>query len=1373
MKISQFLRLLLLLGLFIPSTIYAENIDNIIYSFNDEDSTATVTGFAGSSASVENLVIPDSVMHNEKMFLVTAIEKLAFNGCSELTSLTIPKSISEIGDSAFNGCTGIKELILEDGLHTLSLGSNGNDLSVFSHCPIDSLYLGRNLYYGSSAPFRGFKTIRTVVIGDSVTVINEKAFAGCSGLISATFGDSVTVIETGAFMDCTSLTQITLSESLTKIGDEVFSGCSALTSLTIPDSVTEIGNNAFQNCLRLTYIYIPESVKSIGREVFENCSALTHITIPSYATSIGWKAFAGCSELTSVTIPESVTSIDSEAFWKCTGLTELIIPESVTSIGSNAFYGCTALTSIHLPNTLTYIGSEAFDGCPSLKEIHISSIEAWCNIFFRSFNSNPLYCVHNLYLQDELVTELVIPDAVTEIKNFAFYNWSGLTSVTIPESVTAIGDYAFEGCTGLTSVDIPNSVTKIGDFAFYGCTELTQITIPESVTEIGRKAFYGCSKITDITLPESITTIGDQAFYSCSALTSVTIPDSVTEIGQQAFYDCTALTSVTIPKSVTSIRNAAFAGCTGLTAITIPGSVTEIEGDVFAGCTALKELSFEDGSDTLNITSANLIADCPVQTLNLGRNIMYQKSPFQNIGTLKNLNIGDSVTDIGKNAFAGCKILVINSQAKDAPTLDNSFSDFTYQYCKISIPKDSRISYNDKWADFKHITPDNPLARTYTVNSPGDLANQVAEEEISDITEAKIIGRINGTDILTLNKLLNLTSIDLSEATIVEGGSPYYSTDSTSFETQNNVLDRYWAYNLDILTSVQFPANLTKIGNYSLYNCAHLVDLKIPGSVTTISSYAFAGCSSLAALTIPGSVNRINNLAFSQCTALKNLTIEDQSKTLSLGNNGGDFDKGSYYEYYKGLFSDCPIETLYLGRTLTYNSDSTPFDNLKTLKSVTIGNSVPYIGGAAFAGCSALESVTIGNSVTEIGSFAFDGCTALTAVELPDKITKIGNYSFWNCSGITSLNIPNSVTKIGRLAFYGCSALTSLTLPNSITEIGDSAFYGCSKLPSIEIPNSVTEIRNSTFTRCSALASVTIPNSITGIGNSAFAECSDLTEITIPGSVRKIGAKAFADIDLKVITLVNPIPPVIESNTFAGCTDKARLNVPEGSINIYRNNPCWSKFDNIYTTDADKNEQFIVNNIVYTITSEPLATVEVSTFNTKTKSNDALRIVIPEEVTFNNKTYAVAGIANNGFTGTDISAITLPKNICYVGLDAFKGCNNITSVTCLAQLPPTVHTSSFEQSVYGKATLSVSDSAETAYHNDEVWQLFFNNTPTGIENIESIEDNKVHIEGGDIIAPESSEVYDLNGRRVNHKGLRPGIYIVRIPGSKAIKVKVK
>ncbi|MDE5835986.1 MAG: hypothetical protein K2H50_03140, partial [Paramuribaculum sp.] len=115
----------------------------------------------------------------------------------------------------------------------------------------------------------------------------------------------------------------------------------------------------------------------------------------------------------------------------------------------------------------------------------------------------------------------------------------------------------------------------------------------------------------------------------------------------------------------------------------------------------------------------------------------------------------------------------------------------------------------------------------------------------------------------------------------------------------------------------------------------------------------------------------------------------------------------------------------------------------------------------------------------------------------------------------------------------------------------------------------------------------------------------------------------------------------------------------------------------------------------------------------------------------------------------------------------------ITSVTCLAQLPPAVYTSSFEQSVYGKATLSVSDSAEIAYHNDEVWQLFFNNTPTGIENIESIEDNKVHIEGGDIIAPENSEVYDLNGRRVNHKGLRPGIYIVRIPGSKAIKVKVK
>ena len=192
-------------------------------------------------------------------------------------------------------------------------------------------------------------------------------------------------------------------------------------------------------------------------------------------------------------------AIGAAVFQNYTGLAaELIIPNSVTSIGSNAFYGCTGLTSITIPNSVTSIGNEAFRDCRELKEVHISDLTAWCGIDFASANANPLYYASNLYLNGDLLTEIVIPEGVAEIKHFAFYRCTGLTSITIPYSVTSIGNYAFYGCTGLTSITIPNSVTSIGASAFEGCNNIEKLYIGSSVESIGDKAFTGCEKITEI-----------------------------------------------------------------------------------------------------------------------------------------------------------------------------------------------------------------------------------------------------------------------------------------------------------------------------------------------------------------------------------------------------------------------------------------------------------------------------------------------------------------------------------------------------------------------------------------------------------------------------------------------------------------------------------------------------------------------------------------------------------------------------------------------------------------------------------------------------------------------------------------------------------
>ena len=437
--------------------------------------------------------------------------------------------------------------------------------------------------------------------GQIITAIGEKAFYDCNKLTNVKISDSVTSIGSYAFYNCSGLTSITLPDSVTSIGSSAFYGCSGLTSITIPDDITSIGNSAFQNCSSLTNITIPDSVTSIGYSAFQNCSGLTSVIIGNGVTSIGKSAFKGCNGLTSITIPNNVANIGNRAFEYCSGLTSITIPDSVTSIGDYAFHACRKLTSIIISDSVTNIGNGAFWDCYGLEEVHITDLAAWYAIEFNGSYSNPLYYAQKLYLNSELVTDLVIPD-----------------------SVTSIGDYAFQNCSSLTSITIPDSVTSIGSSAFYGCSSLTSITIPDGVTSIESSAFYGCRSLTSITIPDGVTSIESSAFSGCSSLTSITIPDSVTSIGVEA-----------------------FSGCSGLTSIAIPDGVTSIGFEAFSGCSGLEEAHI-----------SNLAAWCAIEFSNSTSNpLSYAHNLYLNGKLIFDLVVPDSVTSIGDYAFKGCSSL--------------------------------------------------------------------------------------------------------------------------------------------------------------------------------------------------------------------------------------------------------------------------------------------------------------------------------------------------------------------------------------------------------------------------------------------------------------------------------------------------------------------------------------------------------------------------------------------------------------------------------------------------------------------------------------------------------------------------------------------
>ena len=377
------------------------------------------------------------------------------------------------------------------------------------------------------------------------------------------------------------IVSVTMPEGMTSIGTYAFLNCSSLLSVPIGKNVKSIGNSAFSRCSGLTSVTIPNSVTSIGNSAFYGCSGLTSITISNSVTSIGFGAFQECISMTSVTIPNSVKSIGGQAFYGCISLTSVTIPNSVASIYPMTFCGCSSLTSVTIPNSVTSIDVQAFEGCKSLTAVHITDLEAWCNISFDVLDSNPLTYAHHLYLNGEEVKDLVIPNSVTAIGNYAFKGCRGLTSVTIPNSLTSIESGVFFGCSSLTSVEIPNSVTSIGGAAFGACSSLNSVTIGNGVTFISEQAFYKCSGLTavyitdlkawckidffdsdsnpltfahhlylngkevkDLVIPNSVTSIGQFAFNGCRGLTSVIIPNSVTYIGGGAFYDCSSLTSV-------------------------------------------------------------------------------------------------------------------------------------------------------------------------------------------------------------------------------------------------------------------------------------------------------------------------------------------------------------------------------------------------------------------------------------------------------------------------------------------------------------------------------------------------------------------------------------------------------------------------------------------------------------------------------------------------------------------------------------------------------------------------------------------------------------------------------------------------------------
>ena len=405
------------------------------------------------------VVIPEAIEGYE----VKWISSYAFSSCKNITEITIPDSVTEIGNSAFSGCTSLAEIVIPDSVTEIGEFA-------FSGCTaLLKVVLSKNMTAIEAQTFSGCSSLESIIIPEGVTKIGTRsksedfmcdgaAFYGCTSLKEIIIPDSVTEIWWRAFSGCTSLSKVKLPKNLTSINSDVFSGCTSLAEITIPDSVTSIGSSAFEGCASLAEIVIPDSVTEIGSSAFSGCTSLSKVDLPKKLSTIEAYTFSGCSSLESIVIPDGVTAIGTwseyentyygSSFSGCKSLKEIVIPDSVTSIGSSAFSNCTSLESITIGRGVESLGDEWIASCRRLENITVS------------------------------------PENKT---------YSSVDGVLFNKDKSELSAYPIGN--KLSSYTIPDGVEKIGKKAFYGCRYIESLTIPVSVAEIEASALGNCYDI--------------------------------------------------------------------------------------------------------------------------------------------------------------------------------------------------------------------------------------------------------------------------------------------------------------------------------------------------------------------------------------------------------------------------------------------------------------------------------------------------------------------------------------------------------------------------------------------------------------------------------------------------------------------------------------------------------------------------------------------------------------------------------------------------------------------------------------------------------------------------------------------------------------
>ena len=982
---------------------------------------------------------------------------------------------------------------------------------------------------GESA-FQGCSKLTTLNLGEDMQVVGNDAFNGCKNVTKLTFPDAITTIGDRAFLNCSSVTEVTVGKELKSIGANAFLNCKSFTALLLPDGFTTMGESAFEGCIKLTVAKLGKSLTAVPERAFKDCIALSEMRVPATVKSIGDWAFYNDYTLAVVSMQEGLEKIGEEVFYNNRGILEFSIPGTVTYIGKNCFYGCT--------NT-SVMAFEDGEGVLTIdtKNTRSAKTDALNNSSYKDRKNDYFYdCpIEYLYLGRDL--KYAYSDE-TDIYDLVDNTWKQVKRVSAP----------FANSTTLEEVEIGPNVTFVYNHLCHNCDKLASVVSSVGLQNIYSYAFADCDKLISLSFPASLQNIYDHAFVDCDKLTSIAFPTSLQNIYDYAFADCDELTSTVFSVGLKKIYNCAFTNCPKLASTT-----------------------FEESSD---------------------HTLIIDESAFRNCVALENVTFPGQLSVLANYAYSGCeklKSVIFNKNEQYKPSL--TIGDYTFDKCylikELTFPGRLESIGNYTFASCVNLTNVSfEDANTAVKLGYGALYYSKYSDEYSDALP--LFGNSNLTS-LYMGRNIDYETVEVEHAYGRQCYSPFYNQQyltDVKFSQAGTVTycKDYLLYNVNNCKTLILPESLTSIGNWTFRGMSTLGSIVIPNAVTTIGTYAFADdselesaklstscawlkkglfskCGKLQAITIPTVVTKMDTEIFELCKALKNVTFEDGTDMIEIA-----YRPSTWGEH--GLFYDCPVETLYLGRWLSYNTDKSsrsPFYSIAELKNLTLGKNLKVVDKYMFSYCTGLENLYIPDNITSINMWGFRGCTSLKSVRFSEALSQISDYGFSGCTSLDNVALPASMTSIADNSFSGCTSLRKLDLGTSLRIIGPSAFQNCTALEGIDIPETLEGLGVESFAGCTSLPYVEVKGEISSVGKQSFQGCTGLTWISLSENVSSLGENSFdgcTNIKYVKSYATSPIPAGL-ANFPEDVVANGTLFVPASYVGRYKRSATWKDWGNI------------------------------------------------------------------------------------------------------------------------------------------------------------------------------------------------------------------